>query len=429
MNAKEETHLGSGPISYEKAKKLARSTSEAVRKELASRTDIRPEILYFLAEDASAEVRRAAAANAALPVQADLLLARDRDQGVREGLAEKIAKLAPSLSADDQDKIHQMAYEALETLARDQVTRVRQVLSEALKDVADAPADLIRGLALDVELVVSGPILEFSPVLTDEDLLEIIGNNPIPGALGAIARRARVSGPVSDAVALTDDVMAVADLLANPSAQIREETLDTIIDRALDIEPWHMPLVRRPALPATCALRLANFVADNLLDILMERQDLEPEALEEVRAVVHRRLREDGGSEPQGLDATRDETDEDYDPVAEVEALDADGKLSVETVEKALARKERLFVRAALAHMADVPSDIVGVIFKSRSAKGVMALAWKAGMEPRHGLDFQEQLLRLPPRDLVEPLEDGAWPMSDEEMTAELHHYKDLAGV
>ena len=37
-----------------------------------------------------------------------------------------------------------MTYEALEILARDQVTRVRQILSEALKDVANAPPEVIR---------------------------------------------------------------------------------------------------------------------------------------------------------------------------------------------------------------------------------------------------------------------------------------------
>jgi uncharacterized protein (DUF2336 family) len=64
-----------------------------------------------------------------------------------------------------------MAYEALDALARDQVIRVRRILSEALKDVADAPPEVIRRLASDVELVVSGPVLQYSPVLTEEDLL------------------------------------------------------------------------------------------------------------------------------------------------------------------------------------------------------------------------------------------------------------------
>ena len=419
--------VGNGSLSYDEAKELARSDDESVRRALAARTDVRPEILYFLAEDSSPQVRRAAAANAALPIQADLMLATDADETVREGLAEKIAKVAPGLSADDQDKIRQMAYEALETLARDQMTRVRQVLSEALKDVADAPPEVIRQLARDVELVVSGPVLEFSPVLTDDDLIEIIAANPVAGAVGAIARRAMVSSAVSDAVVASDDVAAVADLLANPSAQIREETLDMVVERAADIEPWHMPLVQRPSLPAGCAARVANFVADNLLDILGERRDLAPEALEAVRTVVHERLSakdEENGAEPKGLDA---EEEEDWDPVAEVEKLAAEGNLDAEAVEKALMKGERLFVRAALAHLAEIPLDAVGSIFTSRSGKGIVALTWKAGLDMRLAVEFQERLTRLAPRDIVEPDDDGDWPASEEEMAEAIAYFVERA--
>ncbi len=47
-------------------------------------SELRPELLYFLAQDAIPTVRAAVAANEATPVQADLLLARDGDDEVRE---------------------------------------------------------------------------------------------------------------------------------------------------------------------------------------------------------------------------------------------------------------------------------------------------------------------------------------------------------
>ena len=62
----------------------------------------------------------------------------------------------------------------------------------ASQAIGRAP-EIIKGLALDDELVVSGPVLEFSPVLTDDDLLEIIEKGPVKGGLGAIARRSRVN--------------------------------------------------------------------------------------------------------------------------------------------------------------------------------------------------------------------------------------------
>ena len=49
--------------------------------------------------------KRPRAANAATPRKADLLLVEDEDGEVRVGMAEKIALLAPGLSADEQDAI------------------------------------------------------------------------------------------------------------------------------------------------------------------------------------------------------------------------------------------------------------------------------------------------------------------------------------
>ena len=77
---------------YEKDKLLARDADLAVRRKLAARGDVRPEILYYLVQDEAAEVRRTIAANEATPHQADQLLARDKDASVRGELAQKIGR-------------------------------------------------------------------------------------------------------------------------------------------------------------------------------------------------------------------------------------------------------------------------------------------------------------------------------------------------
>ena len=112
-------------MTYDRAKELARHKDVVVRRELAEREDVKPEILYFLAEDEDPEVRRALVVNKATPRHADLLLAEDDVHEVRVGMAEKIALLAPGLSAHEQDAIRNMTYEALQILARDQIIKVR----------------------------------------------------------------------------------------------------------------------------------------------------------------------------------------------------------------------------------------------------------------------------------------------------------------
>ncbi len=412
------------PLTYEEAKHLARHEDPKVRRALAARKDLRPEILYFLSEDPSPQVRQAAAANTTMPNKANLKLAGDADEAVRTDLAEKVAKVVPKLGADARDTHRDTTHEALKILARDQITRVRQILSETLKDVADAPPEVIRTLAQDTELAVAGPVLEFSPVLTDEDLLELIGSGPAQGGLAAISRRAQVHESVAEAVTATDDVEAIADLLANPSAQIREETLDNLIDRAPGIELWHAPLVARPKLPAAAATRLAHFVADNLLGVLQERADLDAETLESVKTVVRQRIGEDmpkveaGGREGGGTYSPDAET-----PVAVAKRLYEAGKLWEKVIVHALNVNDHDFVLTALTVRAGLPEDVVQKVFSARSAKGFVAVAWKGGLSMKLAVAIQQRMARIPPAEVLGPVKGETYPLSEDEMRWQLEFF------
>ncbi|NQV84337.1 MAG: DUF2336 domain-containing protein [Rhodospirillales bacterium] len=406
-------------LSYHQAKEMAQDKVEEVRLELASRADIEPEILYFLTEDPSREVRRRIASNKATPVQADLVLAKDVDQDVRGDLAEKIALLAPGLSADEQDTMRRMAYEALDVLARDQVTRVRQILSEALKDVADAPPDVIRRLASDVELVVAGPVLQYSPVLTIDDLLEIIQNNSTTGILSAVAQRNEVPATLADVIAATYDEEAVALLLNNPSAQIREEMLDRIIDRAADIDPWHEPLVHRPSLPGRAAAKLARFVAHILLKALQERHDLEPEVMQEVRDLVNKRL-EDESPEVAGMEKTSA-----GEALEKIGQLHAEGALSEAVIADMVKSGDREMTIAALAAMAGLKVGSVRSAILNRSAKGMVAISWKSGLSAKLSEILQKDLALITPSEMLRA-DGGRYPLDESAMEWQLDFIKDL---
>ena len=420
FKGKAAAETGANPLTYEEARRLARDEALDVRRDLAARSDVEPEILYFLAEDPAPEVRRQIAVNTVTPVHADLLLASDDDEHVRGDLAGKIAALAPGLSADEQDKVRQMTYQVLEALARDQATRVRQILSDALKDIADAPPDVIRKLASDAELVVSGPVLQYSPVLTEDDLREILETNPSSGNLSAVSRRESVPATLADVIIATYDEEAVALLLANPSAQIREEMLDRIIDRALDIEPWHEPLVHRPLLPGRAAAKLARFVAHNLLDNLKAREDLEPEVLEEVRQVVEKRLREGPPERPEEEKTSATEA------LEKVTALKAKGMLDEAVVADALKSGEREISIAALAVLSGLKVAVVRAVITNRSAKGMVAIAWKAGMTAKLAETLQQKLALVQQKEVLKA-NGPDYPLDDDAMEWQLDFIKDLA--
>ena len=429
------------PLTYEQARVLANHQDPEVRRQLAARDDIVPEILYFLAEDPVPAVRRQIAANPAAPPQADLLLAADGDEDVRARLAEKVGRMVPGLTPDEQDRLRRLTYDTLSLLTRDQIVRVRAILAEALKDVANAPREVVRTLAGDSELVVARPVLECSPVLTDDDLMEIIHSNPIQGALSAISRRVPVRARVADAIATTDDVEAITELLANGSAQVREETLDRLIDRAPDIEAWHGPLVRRPQLSARAAARLARFVAENLISELNQRADLDDEIKRAVAATVRRRLDREvtaatGKLAPaQAAQATQWRATVAARPGGPPEApldlatrLHQAGRLTEPLVQGALTAGDGEFVMAALAVLAGVPPTLVAKVADTHSAKGAVALVWKAALSPVFAAQLQTRLLHIPPADVLRPRPDNRFALAPEDMQWQLDFLGSMTG-
>lgn len=404
---------GQSPISYQESKRLIEQEDAAARADLAGRPDVRPEILYYLAEDPSPEVRRRIAVNLQTPAQANLLLSRDSDEDVRCHLAAKVARLAPQLDEEDKEQARDAIVRTLELLARDQTRRVRQILAEALRDLADAPPSVVQRLARDSEAVVACPLLEFSPLLSDQDLLEIIAEGCPSANLSAISRRPKLGPTVADAVVATDDQPGIAALLANDSAQIREETLDRLVTRAEVVTAWQAPLVERPRLSPGTIRKLATFVADHLLNKLQSRKDLDEDTARRVADEVHRRL---DGDPPQS-EAVAGE--------AEL-PLDQAGGLDDEALLQALARGDRDLVRQGLAQAADLSAPLVERILSSGSAKVITALAWKAGFSMHVATQLQLRMGGIPPAEALSSRHGLDYPLTPDEMTWQLEFFETL---
>lgn len=404
-------------LNYDRAKAEAAHADEAVRLRLAGRPDVQPEILYYLAEDPAASVRRAIAENASSPVHARLLLARDRDENVRCRVAEKVAQLVPHLDPGASARVGEIVVDILETLARDALPRVRRLLSESLKEVANAPESVIQRLAHDPDVDVAAPVLEHSPLLGDDVLIEIINSGAVQGALQAIARRRGLGAGVAEAIVARDDEPTIATLLTNRSAQIREETLDRLIDRAADRPSWHGPLVARPQLSPRAARRLCTFVADSLVERLLQRNDLDAETAQAVQASVRTRLaREqeaidiDGNDGPSGSEAA----------MARAQAMVAAGDLGEDTIADAISGGNRIFAMAGLAARAEVGYAVVEKIVSTASAKGMVALAWRGGFSPRFAAQLQMRLLRVSPTSVLRARNSEDWPLSEDDMRWQL---------
>ena len=398
-------------LNYEQARDFLGDSSDEIRTELAKREDIEPEILYYLASDDSSAVRRQVAANAHTPRQADKLLTQDDSDAVRVELARKIGRILPDLDDENRARVRELTIEVLETLAQDQLPRIRRIVAEEIKHATNVPHHIVTTLAKDVELIVAAPILEYSPLLNDDDLKEIIATSTVKGALEAIARRASLSNSVADSIAATLDIPAVAALLANPSAQIREDTLDAIIESAEEIEEWHEPLALRPSLSLRAIRRIASFVGSSLVNIMIERNELPPQVGEEIQRKVRSRIE---------VEEVEEEPKRAAPPKYDFAKLHAEGKIDDKFMCELIDQNRRPAVSEALAVLTAKKLETVKNVLESRNGMAITALCWKAGLAMRTALRLQRDFAMLKPDQILNAKDGVDYPQTPEEMETHL---------
>jgi uncharacterized protein (DUF2336 family) len=367
-----------------------------------------------LTSDASVTVRAALALNPAAPAQANATLVADADERVRVLLARKLAVLVPSLSMADQTELRRKTWETLAVLVADEAVRVRATIADAVKDMPVAPRELILRLASDTAVSVSEPVIRLSPLLTGDDLLALLARAPTPETALSLARRPRLAEAVSDAIAASAADAAIRALLANPSAQMGEGTLDALIARAAEHPDWHEPLVRRPVLPPHAARALSEIVATRLLEVLATRADLAPALAEELRGRLIARLQAEAQKPAPGPEPTVEQA------LVDARALAGRGEFVEEALLEAARCGNARYAAALLAVAGGLAISVVDRAASLRSAKGLVSLVWKAGFTMRSAVAVQTLLARLAPDAILTGGPAGSFPLAVEEMRWQL---------
>jgi uncharacterized protein (DUF2336 family) len=109
----------------------------------------------------------------------------------------------------------------------DEEILVRRVLAESLKRAETLSRETLLAFAVD-RAEVAAPLIEHSPLFEEEDLLQILTACSAAHRL-ALARRFRVSEPISRMLLATGDELLIATLLRNRGAAIGEDRLWRLI--------------------------------------------------------------------------------------------------------------------------------------------------------------------------------------------------------
>jgi uncharacterized protein (DUF2336 family) len=258
----------------------------------------------------------------------------------------------------------------LETLTKDVEQEVRRALAVHVKNCAVLPPSIARDISEDVDAVAL-PFIEYSPVLSDADLVALIGLGNARKQV-AIAKREAVSERVSDALVATRSGDVVTALLANLQAVVSEPAYHDIVEHFGRDEAVQSLMVERPLLPMTVIERLIQSVSLALRDRLVEKHALPRELADElVGQAGERAFMRDVAAMPRG-----------FDPEALVHRLHGNGRLTPTLLMRALCLGDMRFFEAGIAARAGVPVGNAIVLIADRGPKGFKALYDKARLPP-----------------------------------------------
>ncbi|MFI4935093.1 MAG: DUF2336 domain-containing protein [Caulobacterales bacterium] len=263
------------------------------------------------------------------------------------------------------------AQEILRLMAADAAEQVRRALAVTLKASPLIPRDVANRLARDVESV-AVPLLNFSPVFSDEDLAEIVRLGG-PVRQSAIAHRPVLSEKVTDAIAAHGVAEAVSAAAENVGARFSEGGLKTAIDRFEASEAVLAAIALRNALPISITERLIDLVSDDLKQRMIERQSLSPGTAIAIAL---------GARERATVDLV-EQVGRAVDLPGFIAHLHLGQRLTASLLLRALAHGHMSFFEWGLAELAGVPHHRTWLMIHDAGELGLKAIYERAGLPSR----------------------------------------------
>ena len=291
----------------------------------------------------------------------------DQSVAARQSVAASVAK-AVSAGSLQQSELH-IALQIVERLSEDLAVEVRSCLAEHIKQAIYLPRELAVRLAEDVEAVAL-PILRYSEVLDDSDLIAIVEAGSREKQ-SAVAKRRRVSEAVSHALVETREREPVRHLLANKGAQIGEASYQMLASLYQGDRELEALLVARELLPPSVVVQLVSNVSQHLRAALLHRHDIPANLVYELT---------DQGEAKALLERAAQLPSTSQLSLFLEESRQA-GHLTASFLMRALCAGEIDVFAMALATLADIPPSCAWVLMHDEGTGGLRGLCRKAGID------------------------------------------------
>ena len=273
------------------------------------------------------------------------------------------AWLISDLSEDDRSA----AEGALLMLLDDPSPLVRQAMAEVFCRSTDAPAAIVQALSLD-QPSVALPVLEFSPLLIDADLVDIVatGNDEMQCA---IARRINLPASVSAAIAEVGTPAAALELIENAHAELPPFSWDRIVERHGHLAAIRESMLILDDLPAATRLALVAKLSDTLAQFVVARNWLSADRAGRITNEARERSTVNIAARSYGEDMS-----------GLVAHLRATGQLTAGLILRALLSGNLELFEAALAELSGLPQARVSALLHERGGASLQALLIRAGL-------------------------------------------------
>lgn len=199
----------------------------------------------------------------------DLLL-NNPSVDVRSSTARKVSEQYQLKSLTQKEK--QIAEDIFRLITNDVEIQVREELAESLKTCTFLPYDIVQKIIFDVAAV-AVPMIQYSEVISDEDLITILQTKDEEKQC-AVAKRHRISPMVCDHLIEESDKTPVIILIGNQGADISEYSYNKLLDKFEACDEIHEPILMRAKVPVTILEKVITKVSDELRKQLLTRHDL-----------------------------------------------------------------------------------------------------------------------------------------------------------
>jgi uncharacterized protein (DUF2336 family) len=208
-----------------------------------------------------------------------LALAADRNPAARGALFRSVTQVLLASGAPLSERERTEAGLILEALLREVEASLRAALAQGLARRNDVPRSLVMALAAD-EIMVAEPILAGSPLLGDDELIELIRTRSQEHRL-VIAARPGIAERVADALVQTGEELVIERLIRNPDAHLSQNAIEYLVAESQRVDRFREPLLRRADLPAHLAARMYRWVSEALRREILARYPIDPSTLDQ----------------------------------------------------------------------------------------------------------------------------------------------------